>query len=154
MHLNTPALDSAIRSLKRGDVVYLTGTLYTAREGGYRQAVEKGAPFPEALQALTNVNFHSSPAAAERHDGGYVIEAVMAMSESLLRTIRCPPFRGRPLFGGQLLLQRFRNQAMTGWGPVCVVREIEKLTSLRGRPKHGCQVYVRDLRGHVQRHPS
>jgi tartrate dehydratase beta subunit/fumarate hydratase class I family protein len=33
VHLTTPVSDAAIRSLKLGDVVYMTGALYTAREG-------------------------------------------------------------------------------------------------------------------------
>ncbi|HWN80574.1 MAG TPA: fumarate hydratase C-terminal domain-containing protein, partial [Candidatus Udaeobacter sp.] len=69
VHLTTPVSDAAIRSLKLGDVVYVSGALYTAREGVYRQVVDRGVPFPEALRVLTNVNFHCSPAAATRPDG-------------------------------------------------------------------------------------
>jgi L(+)-tartrate dehydratase beta subunit len=78
VHLTTPVSDAAIRSLKLGDVVYLSGALYTAREGVYRQVVDKGLPFPPAVRALTNVNFHCSPAAATRPDGTHVVEAVTA----------------------------------------------------------------------------
>src|SRR5689334_25331018 len=78
MHLTTPVSDEAIRSLKLGDVVYLSGALYTAREGVYRQVVDKGLPFPPSVRALTNVNFHCSPAAAARPDGTHVVEAVTA----------------------------------------------------------------------------
>ncbi|HYB69544.1 MAG TPA: fumarate hydratase C-terminal domain-containing protein [Candidatus Bathyarchaeia archaeon] len=78
VHLTAPVPDSAIRSLKLGDVVYLSGVLYTAREGVYRQVVDRGLPFPEAVRTLTNVNFHCSPAAAVRPDGGYAVEAVTA----------------------------------------------------------------------------
>ncbi len=46
VHLTTPVSDEAIRSLKLGDVVYLSGALYTAREGVYRQVVDKGVPLP------------------------------------------------------------------------------------------------------------
>ena len=72
VHLTTPVSDEAIRSLKLGDVVYLSGALYTAREGVYRQVVDKGVAFPDAVRALTNVNFHCSPAAATRPDGTHV----------------------------------------------------------------------------------
>ena len=78
VHLTTPVSDEAIRSLKLGDVVYLSGALYTAREGVYRQVVDKGVAFPDAVRALTNVNFHCSPAAATRPDGTHVVEAVTA----------------------------------------------------------------------------
>jgi tartrate dehydratase beta subunit/fumarate hydratase class I family protein len=78
VHLTTPVSPEALRSLKLGDVVYLSGALYTGREGVYRQVVDKGAPLPEAVRALTNVNFHCSPAASVRADGTYAVEAVTA----------------------------------------------------------------------------
>jgi len=78
VHLTTPVSEDQIRQLDLGDVVYLSGALYTAREGVYRQVVERGVPFPEAVKALTNVNFHCSPAASVRPDGSYVVEAVTA----------------------------------------------------------------------------
>ncbi|HET8576200.1 MAG TPA: fumarate hydratase C-terminal domain-containing protein [Methylomirabilota bacterium] len=78
VHLTTPVPDAAIRSLKLGDVVYISGVLYTAREGVYRQVVEKGLPFPGEIKALSNVNFHCSPAASVRADGSFDVEAVTA----------------------------------------------------------------------------
>jgi L(+)-tartrate dehydratase beta subunit len=78
VELATPVSDAAIASLKLGDVVYLTGALYTGREGVYRQVVDRSQPFPATVRALTNVNFHCSPAAAVRPDGSYAVEAVTA----------------------------------------------------------------------------
>ena len=78
VHLTTPVTAEAIRSLKLGDVVYLSGALYTAREGVYRQVVDKGLPLPAGVRELTNVNFHCSPAASVRPDGSHSVEAVTA----------------------------------------------------------------------------
>ena len=78
VQLTTPVTAEAIRSLKLGDVVYLSGALYTAREGVYRQVVDKGLPLPAGVRELTNVNFHCSPAASVRPDGSYSVEAVTA----------------------------------------------------------------------------
>jgi L(+)-tartrate dehydratase beta subunit len=78
VHLTTPVTDDAIARLKLGDVVYVSGALYTAREGVYRKVVDQGAGLPPAVKALTNVNFHCSPAAAVRADGTYAVEAVTA----------------------------------------------------------------------------
>jgi len=78
VHLTTPVSPEAIRSLKLGDVVYLSGVLYTGREGVYRKVVDKGVALPDSVRALTNVNFHCSPAASVRPDGSYSIEAVTA----------------------------------------------------------------------------
>jgi L(+)-tartrate dehydratase beta subunit len=76
--LTAPVSDEAIARLKLGDVVYLDGILYTAREGVYRKVVEMGHAFPPRVRGLTNVNFHCSPAAARRPDGTYAVEAVTA----------------------------------------------------------------------------
>ena len=51
--------------------INLTGVLYTAREGVYRKVVDEGHGVPESVRALTNVNFHCSPAASVRPDGTY-----------------------------------------------------------------------------------
>ena len=76
--LTTPVSDADLARLKLGDVVYLDGVVYTAREGVYRQVVDKGLPLPAGLRELTNVNFHCSPAASVRPDGSYSVEAVTA----------------------------------------------------------------------------
>ena len=78
MQLTTPVSDGAIASLELGDVVYLSGVLYTAREGVYRTVVDQGVALPASVTAATNVNFHCSPAAAVRPDGTYSVEAVTA----------------------------------------------------------------------------
>ncbi|HXH84300.1 MAG TPA: fumarate hydratase C-terminal domain-containing protein [Candidatus Tectomicrobia bacterium] len=78
VHLTTPVSDEAIAGLELGDVVYVSGLLYTAREGVYRKVVDEGHGVPPEVRAATNVNFHCSPAAAVRPDGTYAVEAVTA----------------------------------------------------------------------------
>ena len=78
VHLTTPVGDADLDSLRLGDIVHLTGVLYTAREGVYRKVVDQGEPLPAEVRALTNVNFHCSPAASVRPDGTYAVEAVTA----------------------------------------------------------------------------
>jgi L(+)-tartrate dehydratase beta subunit len=78
VQLTTPVSDEAIAALELGDVVYLSGVLYTAREGVYRKVVDEGRGLPDAVRALTNVNFHCSPAASVRPDGTYAVQAVTA----------------------------------------------------------------------------
>jgi len=78
VHLTTPVSEAAIAELALGDVVYLSGVLYTAREGVYRKVVDEGHGLPAAVRELTNVNFHCSPAASVRPDGTYAVEAVTA----------------------------------------------------------------------------
>ena len=78
VRLTTPVSDADIASLKLGDIVYLDGALYTAREGVYRKVVDEGCGLPDGVAALTNVNFHCSPAASVKPDGTYAVEAVTA----------------------------------------------------------------------------
>jgi L(+)-tartrate dehydratase beta subunit len=78
VHLTTPVGDADLERLELGDVVYLSGVLYTAREGVYRKVVDEGHGVPAAVRAVTNVNFHCSPAASVRPDGTYAVEAVTA----------------------------------------------------------------------------
>jgi L(+)-tartrate dehydratase beta subunit len=78
VHLTTPVGDAAVAALELGDVVFLSGVLYTAREGVYRKVVDEGHGLPASVLSLTNVNFHCSPAASVRPDGSYAVEAVTA----------------------------------------------------------------------------
>ena len=78
VHLTTPVSDADIAKLQLGDVVYLDGILYTAREGVYRKVVDEGAGVPAGVAAMTNVNFHCSPAASVKPDGTYAVQAVTA----------------------------------------------------------------------------
>ena len=78
VHLPAPVGDDDLKDLEIGSIVYLDGVIYTGREGLFRRVVvDHGAP-PEGLFALTNVNFHCSPAAAVNDDGSYNVGAVTA----------------------------------------------------------------------------
>ena len=52
-----------------GDVVYLDGLMYTAREGVYMRALEDKANIPMELPSESAANFHCSPAARINADG-------------------------------------------------------------------------------------
>ncbi len=78
LRLSTPVTAEAIAGLKLGQVVYLDGVVYTAREGVYRRILEEGQAPPVDLAGLTNVNFHCSPAAAVAEDGSTRVGAVTA----------------------------------------------------------------------------
>jgi len=78
VRLKTPVTPDAIAGLELGQVVYLSGVVYTAREGVYRHMLDDGVAPPVDFAALTNVNFHCSPAAAVTEDGTYNVGAVTA----------------------------------------------------------------------------
>src|ERR1700730_10818463 len=76
--LTLPASTEDLRKLEIGTVVYLTGRVFTAREGVYKRAIEDGFGMPASRDALGIVNFHCSPAAAVNSDGSYTVGAVTA----------------------------------------------------------------------------
>ncbi len=77
-HINLPATAKDIATLEIGTIVYLTGVVYTAREGVYDKVMQQGEPLSENLSAISNVNFHCSPAASRGDDGHYSIGGVTA----------------------------------------------------------------------------
>ncbi len=78
VQLDIPAGDDDIARLKVGSIVYLNGVIYTGREGVYKRVIEDGEKIPLDLPALSNVNFHCSPAAAIEPDGSYNVGGVTA----------------------------------------------------------------------------
>jgi L(+)-tartrate dehydratase beta subunit len=78
VRLSLPARSEDLRALAIGSVAYLTGRLFTGREGVYKRAVEDGAGMPAGRDALGTANFHCSPAATINPDGSYKVGAVTA----------------------------------------------------------------------------
>ncbi len=76
--LSLPATTDDLGRLELGNVVYLTGRLFTAREGAYQRAIAEGAGMPASREQLGTANFHCSPAAAIKPDGSYTVGAVSA----------------------------------------------------------------------------
>jgi L(+)-tartrate dehydratase beta subunit len=78
VHLALPASTEDLRALEIGSVAYLTGRVFTAREGAYKRAIEEGAGMPASREALGLANFHCSPAASINADGTHTVGAVTA----------------------------------------------------------------------------
>lgn len=76
--LSTTPTDAAIAELRLGDIAYLTGLMYTAREGVYMRALEDKANIPMELPLRSAANFHCSPAARINDDGSFDMGAVTA----------------------------------------------------------------------------
>ena len=77
-HLSIPVKPEDLEKLEIGTVVYLNGVIYTGREGVYKRILEEGYDIPLDLPALSNANFHCSPAAAIEPDGSYNVGGVTA----------------------------------------------------------------------------
>ncbi|HRD78741.1 MAG TPA: fumarate hydratase C-terminal domain-containing protein [Hyphomicrobiaceae bacterium] len=78
VELRLPASREELAKLEIGTVVYLTGRVFTAREGVYKRAVEDGIALPAPPAEMGTANFHCSPAAAIEPDGRLNVGAVTA----------------------------------------------------------------------------
>ena len=74
--LKTPISEEQIRKLKVNDVLYVTGTIVTARDQAHRRAIEffkAGKPLPLSLEGLAV--FHCGPVVAKRGDKWIAVAA-------------------------------------------------------------------------------
>ncbi|MDE0713635.1 MAG: fumarate hydratase C-terminal domain-containing protein, partial [Gammaproteobacteria bacterium] len=78
VRLKVPVSGEDLADLAIGTIVYLDGVIYTGREGVYQRVLGEGNPLPLDLPAVSNVNFHCSPAAAVEPDGRYKVGGVTA----------------------------------------------------------------------------
>ena len=78
VRLSTTPTPEALAALQLGDIVYLDGLMYTAREGVYMRALEDKANIPMELPSQSAANFHCSPAARINSDGSFDLGAVTA----------------------------------------------------------------------------
>jgi tartrate/fumarate subfamily iron-sulfur-dependent hydro-lyase beta chain len=73
-YLNLPAGKEEIRKLKIGDIVYVTGKIFTARDEAHHMMLEKGKenlPFDPSEMGL----FHCGPLMKKEKDKWYVVSA-------------------------------------------------------------------------------
>lgn len=77
-HLTTPLKDEDVQRLRAGDMVYLTGLVFTARDGVYRYMLDEGHEPPVDLRGMTNVSFQSSPAGVEVEPGHFEVSSLQA----------------------------------------------------------------------------
>ena len=72
IHLNLPLSEADVRRLKLGDVVTLSGHLYTARDMAHlriQKHLQEGAPLPKDLRGAAI--FHAGPVCLRQDDGSW-----------------------------------------------------------------------------------
>ena len=77
VYLTCPVKSEDLVTLKLGDQVYLSGVIFTGREGLYQRLIEQNLELPGPVTEISNVNFQCSPAATANEEG-YVVKAVTA----------------------------------------------------------------------------
>jgi fumarate hydratase subunit beta len=72
--LKTPLSEEDVRKLRAGDIVYLTGVIYTARDAAHRRIMEylkAGKPLPFDLR--NGAIYHCGPVVAKKDDQWIVV---------------------------------------------------------------------------------
>ncbi len=75
--LTMPLKEEDMRSLKIGDVVYLTGHIFTARDMGHlkiRELLGKGEPLPKDFSGAAI--FHAGPVCLKNDDGSWRLNVI------------------------------------------------------------------------------
>jgi L(+)-tartrate dehydratase beta subunit len=73
-----PLSEADVRRLRAGDVVYLSGGVFTARDGVYVYMLGQGHEPPIDIRNEYNVTLQSSPAGAEVAPGEYQVTSLQA----------------------------------------------------------------------------
>lgn len=77
-HLKVPLSEKDVRELRAGDVVYLTGCIFTARDGVFKYMIDEGHEPPIDIRNQFNVTTQSSPAGTEVSPGKYMVNSLQA----------------------------------------------------------------------------
>jgi L(+)-tartrate dehydratase beta subunit len=77
-HLRVPLSDADVRQLRTGDVVYLSGPIFTARDGVFGYMLGEGHSAPLDIRATCNVATTSSPAGVEVSAGQFEVASLQA----------------------------------------------------------------------------
>jgi L(+)-tartrate dehydratase beta subunit len=77
-HLTIPLSEADVRQLRAGDIVYLSGCIFTARDGVFKYMIDEGNPPPIDIRNQYNVTTQSSPAVAEVAPGKYLANSLQA----------------------------------------------------------------------------
>ena len=77
-HLNVPLSEADVRQLRVGDVVYLSGPIFTARDGVFSYMLGQGHTPPLKIREECNVATTSSPAGVEVAPGQFEVASLQA----------------------------------------------------------------------------
>ncbi|WP_102347969.1 fumarate hydratase [Bacillus sp. Marseille-P3661] len=98
--LTAPITEEQIRSLKVGDVVNITGMMYTGRDAIHHHLMEHDAP----LDLNGQIVYHCGPVMAKDEDGNWVVKAAGPTT-----SIREEPYQGD-------IMKKFGIRAVMGKG--------------------------------------
>ena len=81
--LTTPISEQEARGLHVGDVIYVTGTMFTARDEAHLMMLERGAPFP--VEGL--ILYHCGPVVKKEENGEWRIVSAGPTTSARMESI-------------------------------------------------------------------
>jgi L(+)-tartrate dehydratase beta subunit len=144
-HLSVPLSEADVRRLRAGDVVYLSGCIFTARDGVYEHMLGKGHAPPIDIRHQYNVTTQSSPAGREVAPGRYEVTSLQATAgfryaqwmEALFERYGVRAVINKGGMSGQLYRDLFRKH-----GAVCLSTMPYGIGAIYGKEVSGVRAVI------------
>ncbi len=127
--LTTPLTEAAVRSLKMGDEVQISGVIYTGRDAVHKY-LHEGGELPPGVDLKGGIIYHCGPVMMKQADGSYQCTAAGPTT-----SIREEPYQAE-------IIGHFGVRGVIGKGGMGE-------RTLAGCEKHGC-VYLHAIGGAAQ----
>jgi fumarate hydratase class I len=101
--MNTPLSEEAVRKLKVGDAVEISGVLYTGRDAVHKY-LAKGGELPAGVSLQNGIIYHCGPVVMKDEDGNWKVTAAGPTT-----SIREEPYQGD-------IIRKFGVRAVIGKG--------------------------------------
>jgi L(+)-tartrate dehydratase alpha subunit len=150
-HLKVPLSEHDVRQLRAGDIVYLTGCIFTARDGVFKYMIDEGHEPPIDIRGQFNVTTQSSPAGAEVAPGKYMVNSLQATAgfryaQWMDRLFERHGVRAVLNKGG--MSQEMYETVFKKYGAVCLSTMPYGIGAIYGKSVKGVRdVYWKDLLG-------
>jgi L(+)-tartrate dehydratase beta subunit len=149
--LHVPLSDADVRQLRAGDVVYLTGPIFTARDGVYEYMLGEGHEPLIDIDNEINVTTQSSPAGVEVSPGQFEVASLQATAGfryAKWMEPLCSRFRVRAVIGKGGMSEEVYRDVFSKHGVVCLSTMGYGLGAIYGRAvKHVRAVHWKEQLG-------
>jgi L(+)-tartrate dehydratase beta subunit len=135
-HLRVPLSEADTRQLRAGDLVFLSGPIFTARDGVYEYMLGQGHEPPIDIDGEINVTTQSSPAGVEVRPGHFEVASLQATAGfryAKWMEPLCSRFRVRAVIGKGGMSEDVYRDVFRKYGVVCLSTMGYGLGAIYGR---------------------
>jgi L(+)-tartrate dehydratase beta subunit len=151
LHLTIPLSEEDARQLRAGDVVYLSGPIFTARDGVYEYMLGEGHEPPIDIRNEYNVTMQSAPAGVEVRPGEFVVASLQATAGfryAKWMEPLCARYGVRAVIGKGGMSEDVYRDVFKKYGVVCLSTMGYGLGAIYGRAVKGVRaVYWKEQLG-------